>query len=109
MRDATSDAARGVRQQEVVQALHSVLPADAVLGVLVWEARHDPRRLERVAWINAATELVDAAAATMRGRIDHVVFAGALTHVHLTVGDQAMQAMVHSPTRNRPPRYSHGS
>ncbi len=31
MRDATSDAARGVRQQEVVQALHSVLPADAVL------------------------------------------------------------------------------
>ena len=36
---------------------------NAVLGVLVWEARHDPRRLERVAWINAATELVDAAAA----------------------------------------------
>jgi glycolate oxidase len=31
MRDATSDAARGVRQQEVVEALHSVLPADAVL------------------------------------------------------------------------------
>jgi hypothetical protein len=36
---------------------------NAVLGVLVWEARHDPRRLERVAWINAATELVDAVAA----------------------------------------------
>ena len=37
---------------------------NAVLGVLVWEARHDPRRLERVAWINAATELVDAVAAS---------------------------------------------
>ena len=35
---------------------------NAVLGVLVWDARHDPRRLERLAWINAATELVDAAA-----------------------------------------------
>lgn len=35
---------------------------NVVLGVLVWDARHDPRRLERVAWINAATELVDAAA-----------------------------------------------
>ncbi len=38
--------------------------------------------------------LVNAEAATLQGRIDHVVFAGALTHVHLTVRDQAMQAMV---------------
>ncbi len=38
--------------------------------------------------------LVNADDATLRGRIDHVVFAGALTHVHLTVRDQAMQAMV---------------
>ena len=35
---------------------------NVVLGVLVWDARQDPRRLERLAWINAATELVDAAA-----------------------------------------------
>ena len=38
--------------------------------------------------------LVNVDAATLQGRIDHVVFAGALTHVHLTVRDQAMQAMV---------------
>lgn len=36
---------------------------NAVLGVLVWQARHDPAQLERVAWVNAATEIVDAAAA----------------------------------------------
>lgn len=36
---------------------------NAVLGILVWQARHDPRQLERIAWINAATELADAAAA----------------------------------------------
>ena len=36
---------------------------NVVLGVLVWDARRDPQRLERLAWINAATELVDAAAA----------------------------------------------
>ncbi|MFM2077229.1 MAG: hypothetical protein RJA49_1119 [Actinomycetota bacterium] len=38
--------------------------------------------------------LVPPDAATLRARIDHVVFAGALTHVHLTAGDQALQAMV---------------
>jgi hypothetical protein len=35
---------------------------NVVLGVLVWDARHDPARLARLAWINAATEVVDAAA-----------------------------------------------
>jgi len=39
-------------------------------------------------------QLVEPSAAAMHGRIEHVVFAGALTHVHLRVDDQAMQAMV---------------
>jgi hypothetical protein len=54
---------------------------NAVLGVLVWEARHDPRRLERVAWINAVTELVDAAAAAApltTGRTKPQAAAGAI-------------------------------
>jgi hypothetical protein len=54
---------------------------NVVLGVLVWEARHDPRRLERVAWINAATEVVDAAAAAAplaTGRTKPQAAAGAI-------------------------------
>jgi hypothetical protein len=54
---------------------------NAVLGVLVWEARHDPRRLERVAWINAATEVLDAAAAAApltTGRTKPAAAAGAI-------------------------------
>ncbi len=54
---------------------------NAVLGVLVWDARHDPRRLERIAWINAATELVDAAAGAaplVAGRTEPRAAAGAI-------------------------------
>ena len=54
---------------------------NVVLGVLVWDARHDPHRLERLAWINAATELVDAAAGAaplMTGRTKHQAAAGAI-------------------------------
>lgn len=54
---------------------------NAVLGVLVWDARHDPRRLERLAWINAATELVDAAAGVaplVTGRTQPRAAAGAI-------------------------------
>ena len=54
---------------------------NAVLGVLVWEARQDPPRLERIAWINAATELVDAAAAAAplaSGRTKPQAAAGAI-------------------------------
>lgn len=38
--------------------------------------------------------LIGPDGAGWRGRIDRVVFAGALTHVHLTVGDRSLQAMV---------------
>lgn len=54
---------------------------NAVLGILVWDARHDPRRLERVAWINAATEVIDAAAAAAplaTGRTKPQAAAGAI-------------------------------
>jgi hypothetical protein len=54
---------------------------NAVLGVLVWDARHDPRRLERLAWINAATELVDVAAGAaplITGRTQPRAAAGAI-------------------------------
>ena len=54
---------------------------NVVLGVLVWDARHDPRRMERVAWVNAATELVDAAAAAAplaSGRTKPQAAAGAI-------------------------------
>jgi hypothetical protein len=54
---------------------------NVVLGVLVWDARHDPHRLERLAWINAATELVDAAAGAaplVAGRTKPQAAAGAI-------------------------------
>jgi hypothetical protein len=54
---------------------------NVVLGVLVWDARRDPQRLERLAWINAATELVDAAAAAapmVTGRTKPQAAAGAI-------------------------------
>ena len=54
---------------------------NVVLGVLVWDARHDPRRLERLAWINAATEVVDAAAGAaplITGRTQPQAAAGAI-------------------------------
>ncbi len=38
--------------------------------------------------------LVDAGSANLRGRVSNVVFAGALTHVHVRVGDHELQAMV---------------
>lgn len=54
---------------------------NVVLGVLVWDARHDPRRLERLAWVNAATEIVDAAAGAaplVSGRTQPQAAAGAI-------------------------------
>jgi hypothetical protein len=47
----------------------------------VWEARQEPKRLERVAWINAATEILDAAAAAApltTGRTKPAAAAGAI-------------------------------
>ncbi len=38
--------------------------------------------------------VVDASASSLRGRVTNVVFAGALTHLHLAVGDHDLQAMV---------------
>lgn len=38
---------------------------NAVLGILVWQARHDPPTLARVAALNAATEILDAASAAL--------------------------------------------
>ena len=32
--------------------------------------------------------------ARLRGKVEHIVFAGARTHVHLRVGEVALQAMV---------------
>jgi len=54
---------------------------NAMLGVMVWQARHDPVRLERMAWLNAATELVDAATAATplaTGRTKPQAAAGAI-------------------------------
>ncbi|MEI8238044.1 MAG: ABC transporter ATP-binding protein [Actinomycetota bacterium] len=38
--------------------------------------------------------LVPAEQAAIRARVDHIVFAGALTHVHLRAGEHSLQAMV---------------
>ena len=38
---------------------------NAVLGVLLWQSRNDPRRLETVAAVNAATEILDAVAGSV--------------------------------------------
>jgi ABC-type Fe3+/spermidine/putrescine transport system ATPase subunit len=37
--------------------------------------------------------LVPTGEATLRARVDHVVFAGPVTHVHLTLGGQPIQAV----------------
>jgi spermidine/putrescine transport system ATP-binding protein len=39
-------------------------------------------------------QLVPVEQASIRATVDHVVFAGALTHVHLRSGEHALQAMV---------------
>ncbi len=39
-------------------------------------------------------QLVEPGSAALRGRVSNVVFAGALTHVHVQVGEREMQAMV---------------
>ena len=38
--------------------------------------------------------LVAPSEGQLRGRVEHVVFAGAATHVHMRVGDQELQAVV---------------
>jgi len=38
---------------------------NAVMGVLLWQVRNDPRALSRMATLNAATEALDAVAAAV--------------------------------------------
>ena len=38
--------------------------------------------------------LASAGSSPLRGKVEHIVFAGAQTHVHLRVGEVALQAMV---------------
>ena len=38
---------------------------NAILGVMLWEARKDPAQLERMATLNAVTEAVDAVSASV--------------------------------------------
>jgi hypothetical protein len=38
---------------------------NAILGLMLWDARHDPPRLERMATLNAVTEAVDAVSASV--------------------------------------------
>ena len=64
------------------------------------------RQLLRGVAPGAAPSRAARRSAALRGRIDHVVFAGALTHVHLTAGEHALQAMVRQRRRRlrRSPR-----
>ena len=63
---------------------------NAVLGVLLWQARNDPRRLETVAAVNAATEILDAVAGsaplvTRQGR-DASAIAAVATSLAVSAG-----------------------
>lgn len=54
---------------------------NAVMGVLIWQVRHDPRALARMAALNAATEALDAVAAAvplMTGKTKPQAAAGAI-------------------------------
>jgi spermidine/putrescine transport system ATP-binding protein len=80
--------------------LANLLPANAhaggvdVLGQTVDAPVHGASGNCYVVLRPERLRLVAPEGAVLRGRIDHVVFAGALTHVHLTAGDQVLQAMV---------------
>ena len=79
----------------------------AVLGVRIPAATGDVRgdctvtvRPERVGLVGAGEGVWDAV-------VEHVVFAGALTHVHLRAGDRMLQAMV--PNDGRGPVLAAGA
>ena len=58
-----------------------------VLGVMLWQSRHDRARLRRMATLNAATEVLDAAVAFVRAAAAwRLRFRGARRRVALNVG-----------------------
>ena len=80
--------------------LANLLPATAdadgvnVLGQRVHVATAELRGACTVIVRPERLALVPAAQSTLRARVDHVVFAGALTHVHLSADGHSLQAMV---------------
>ncbi|MFZ4717827.1 MAG: ABC transporter ATP-binding protein [Ilumatobacteraceae bacterium] len=80
--------------------LANLLPATAtageldVLGTSVAAATGDVRGNCYVVVRPERVRLVSPADAMLRGTVEATVFAGALTHVHVRVGDSVLQAMV---------------
>ena len=80
--------------------LANLLPATAdAAGVTVLGARvaADTRGLAGASTVRVRPErvqLVAPSSGQLQGRVQHVVFAGAATHVHMRVGDHDLQAVV---------------
>jgi hypothetical protein len=69
---------------------------NAVLGAMLWEARGDAARLERLATLNAVTEAVDAVSATVplvrRQGMDRVAASTFATSLAVMAGFLALRA-----------------
>jgi hypothetical protein len=69
---------------------------NAVLGAMLWEARDDPARLERLATLNALAEGVDAVSASLplvrRQGIDRAAVATFATSLSVMAGFLALRA-----------------
>jgi hypothetical protein len=63
---------------------------NAILGIMLWEARKDPAQLERMATLNAVTEAVDAASGSVplvrRQGIDRTTASAFATSVTVMAG-----------------------
>lgn len=69
---------------------------NAVLGAMLWEARDDPARLERLATLNALTEGVDAVSASVplvrRQGMDRAAVSTFATSLSVMAGFLALRA-----------------
>lgn len=78
---------------------------NAVLGVLLWEARDDVMRLERLATLNAFVEAVDAVSAAVplvrRQGVDRAAAAAMMTSLTVMTGFLALRAKAKAAAGHR--------
>lgn len=81
---------------------------NVALGVILWESRHDPERLERVASLNAGVELLDATAAAVplarRQGVDRAALSGALLSAIVACAFLALRAAARTSRQSPAPQ-----
>jgi hypothetical protein len=77
---------------------------NALLGILLWQARKDPRRLEELATVNAATEALDAVAGAVplvrRQGMDRAAASAVATSLTVMTGFLRLRALARSADVN---------